>query len=877
MDEELAHLLSDVSRMLATEAEPDRALSLVLDRIVPAVADWGTVRLREPDGRIRRVAAAHRDPARRQLIDELWKTQPFSTPDGTEVMDLISNGVAQVFEGLGDELIDMVAATEDARAVWKRLGLESLAVAPLVAGGKLLGSIMLVFADGRPFDRDGLQMVEALALQCGLLVENTRLVREKELAAQERSELGEVLDTVLANAPAATAILDGELRILNANAAFAELGSAEVGTPLAEALADLARRVVPIAQSVLQEGRAVDRAMVRSRIGPGGRRYWQVTAFPVDHVAGGRLGVGLVLTEVTEERRSARRLTDSLARLDLSLAAGGLGSWDWDFIRNEIQWSGTLADVLGVDPNAFTSDPVAFTEIIHPDDRDEHRSRIVAAAEAGEDFHNEMRVVRLDGEERWLEVRGRTVLDAQGRPAKMIGIAADITERRLVEDVRARLLDREHQWRIEAEAARERLAVLSEASPILIATLDPMTVLRRVPGLVVPRLGDWCVVDVLDDDGELTEVAVLHRDPEMIPLVRQSRTRRRDAGGDGLWSVRRAVRTGQGELVVDIGDDDLVAASADEEHLELLRTLVPRSAIAVPLVARGRVFGGLTLVATGERRLEPDDLTLMSTLAGRIGLAFDNARLFELHSDVARALQQTLLPPALPSIANLDLAARYRVAEGGMDIGGDFYDVFQVEGGEWMIVVGDVCGKGPAAAAVTGLFRNTLRAIAAREQSPSAVLRGTSDMILGQIDDSRFCTAALVRVQSSPGRATFSLACGGHPRPIVLRADGRPERVDVGGTLLGVLPEPSLPEVSVELAAGESLVLYTDGITEARGPGGELFGEGRLLDALRDAAGGSAADIADAIRTAVDRFQTGPASDDRAIVVARVDPSSGAR
>ena len=769
--------------------------------------------------------------------------------------------------------IDLVAATEETRTVWKRLGLESLAVVPLLAGGVALGSIMLVIADDRRFDREGLRMVEGMALQCALLVENTRLVREKELATQERVQLGELLDTVLANSPAATAILDGDLRVLNANAAFAELGSAEVGIHLSDALADLARRVVPIAQTVLDEGRAVDRAMVRSRSGPDGRRYWQVTAFPIDHVAGGRLGVGLVLAEVTEERRSARRLTDSLARLDLSLAAGGLGSWDWDFLRNEVVWSGTLADVLGVDPNAFTSDPYAFTEIIHPDDRQDHRDRIVAAAQAGADFQNEVRVVRMDGEERWLEVRGRTVVDARNQPIKMIGIAADVTERRLVEDVRGRLLEREHQWRIEAEAARERLAVLSEASPILIATLDPLTVMQRVPSLVVPRLGDWCIVDMLDDDGELTEVTTLHRDPSLVDAVRESRSRRHDAGGDGLWSVRRAVRTGQAELVVDIGDDDLVAAASDDEHLALLRRLDPRSAIAVPLIARGRVFGGVTVVATGDRRLEPEDLTLMSTLAGRIGLAFDNARLFELQGDVAQALQQTLLPPALPSIAHLELAARYRVAEGGMDIGGDFYDVFQVEGGSWMLVVGDVCGKGPAAAAVTGLFRNTLRAVAARETRPSAVLRDTSDTILGQIDDSRFCTAALVRVESEPGLARFQLACGGHPRPIVIRHDGTVERVDVGGTLLGVLPDPVLPEVSIELRSGESLVLYTDGITEARGAGGELFGEARLIDCLRSAADASAAEIADRIRGAVDAFQAGPPSDDRAIVVARVLPT----
>ena len=416
----------------------------------------------------------------------------------------------------------------------------------------------------------------------------------------------------------------------------------------------------------------------------------------------------------------------------------------------------------------------------------------------------------------------------------MIGIAADVTERRLVEDVRGRLLEREHQWRIEAEAARERLAVLSEASPILIATLDPLTVMQRVPSLVVPRLGDWCIVDMLDDDGELTEVTTLHRDPSLVDAVRESRSRRHDAGGDGLWSVRRAVRTGQAELVVDIGDDDLVAAASDDEHLALLRRLDPRSAIAVPLIARGRVFGGVTVVATGDRRLEPEDLTLMSTLAGRIGLAFDNARLFELQGDVAQALQQTLLPPALPAIAHLELAARYRVAEGGMDIGGDFYDVFQVEGGSWMLVVGDVCGKGPAAAAVTGLFRNTLAGRRGAGARPSAVLRDTSDTILGPDRRLTLLHGRAGPGGVEPGRATFQLACGGHPRPIVIRHDGTVERVDVGGTLLGCPARPGrCPRCRSSCGSGESLVLYTDGITEARGAGGELFGEARLIDCLR--------------------------------------------
>ena len=127
-------------------------------------------------------------------------------------------------------------------------------------------------------------------------------------------------------------------------------------------------------------------------------------------------------------------------------------------------------------------------------------------------------------------------------------------------------------------------------------------------------------------------------------------------------------------------------------------------------------------------------------------------------------------------------------------------------------------------------------------------------------------------MQAEPGHACFQLACGGHPRPIVVRADGRVERVEIGGTLLGVLPDPALPEVTVELESGDSIVLYTDGITEARDATGDLFGEGRLLDCLRASIGSSAPELADRIRTAVDAFQSGPPSDDRAIVVARVLP-----
>ncbi|MEJ7584028.1 MAG: PP2C family protein-serine/threonine phosphatase [Acidimicrobiales bacterium] len=184
-------------------------------------------------------------------------------------------------------------------------------------------------------------------------------------------------------------------------------------------------------------------------------------------------------------------------------------------------------------------------------------------------------------------------------------------------------------------------------------------------------------------------------------------------------------------------------------------------------------------------------------------------------------------------------------------------------------MIGDVCGKGPGAAAVTGLFRHTLRAVALTERSPAGVLRGTNDAILGRIEDTRFCTAALVKLDTSAGRALATVACGGHPRPLVVRATGSVEPVEVSGTLLGVLPDPVLPEVEVELGVGDAIVLFTDGVTEAR-RGEDLFGEARLRDVLTEAVRAgvvTSAGLADSIVAAIDDYQDGVGHDDTAIVV----------
>ncbi|MDQ6696148.1 MAG: SpoIIE family protein phosphatase, partial [Actinomycetota bacterium] len=596
------------------------------------------------------------------------------------------------------------------------------------------------------------------------------------------------------------------------------------------------------------------------------RSYSNDDAHFVESV-GNVLGLAIQRAVVEDELR------ERSARLDLSLAAGGLGSWRWERGTNRLVFSASLEQLLGLEPGSLTGDPVDVSSMIHEGDREQVQATLQRSVGDQGDHQMTYRVVRPDGGIRWLECRGRAVREADGETT-VVGVATDITDRRLVDEIKSSLLRREHQARLDSERARERLSFLAEASASLTSTLDPVVIYRHLAELVVPELCDICIVDAFDDDGLLVETALCAVRPAHGKLVHELRRRRVAAGGDGVWSVPRAVRSARSELSRDITDDLLARTAESAEHLELLRELAPRSVIVVPLIARGRVLGGLSLLATNDsRNFEEDDLALTEELASRAAMAVDNALLYESRSVVARALQATLLPPALPFLPGMDLAARYRVAEGDIEIGGDFYDVFEVGGGRWAAVIGDVCGRGPDAAALTGLMRHSVRAAAVRDDRPSHVLTQTNDAIIDQIDDTKFCTAAFVRMVLPPGpgrSAELVISCGGHPRPIVLRADGSVERVDAPGTLLGVLPNPPMVDVAVTLEAGSSLLLYTDGVTEAR-RAGEQFGEAGLMHLVENLQYLGADALVSYIDLAVSDYQDGE-SDDMAVMALRVTP-----
>jgi serine phosphatase RsbU (regulator of sigma subunit) len=230
------------------------------------------------------------------------------------------------------------------------------------------------------------------------------------------------------------------------------------------------------------------------------------------------------------------------------------------------------------------------------------------------------------------------------------------------------------------------------------------------------------------------------------------------------------------------------------------------------------VLGAISFVSAESGRIfNPGDLRLAEDLALRAATAVENARLYRARSTIAQTLQASLLPPILPEVPGVEVGARYQAAGEDHEVGGDFYDLFATSEDHWFAVIGDVCGKGAEAAAVTALVRYTIRAAAARRNSPAAILRWANDVMLSE-SSTRFCTVAIAHLDRSRGGAKLTMAVGGHPAPLLARPDGSVEEVPVEGTLLGLVDDPKLADVSIELAPGETILLYTDGVTEAAAP-----------------------------------------------------------
>jgi PAS domain S-box-containing protein len=625
-----------------------------------------------------------------------------------------------------------------------------------------------------------------------------------------------LLDVIFERAPIGLALMNTDLRYVRVNQRLAEIDgvapAAHVGMTIAELLPDLPSQVHADVAQVARTGEPmidVDVSAERDYLAS----YWPVQG-PGDEV----LGVGIVVSDVTDRRLSERALRDQTDRYEALLVA--LSDAGEGLLVLERDGRCAYANAAFEQLSGYAFPELAAMEtvldlVVEYEDEARRRGAVARLDEGLVSPGLPLTLRRRDGELVDLEVGG-VRLDVEGR-RQLVVVVRDVTDRRRTEAEREQML--------------ARSSLLAEASELFDQSLDEHETMTSVARLCVRDLAEACVILVPGEPSAVAAAREPGRDRELLALLE-------DGPEHPIETVMRS-----------------------------RRGLLTGRTIVVPLVARGRVLG--VLGASFDRHVDDDDRVLCEDLGRRAALALDSARLYAERDHVARTLQSSLLPRELPEIPGAEIAARYRAAGAGNEVGGDFYDCFPTGAGDWALVIGDVCGKGAEAAALTALARYTLRAGALHTRRPRAVLEQLNEALLRDSLDYRFCTVVYVSLTPRMERLSACVVAAGHPLPAVIRASGEVETVGAPGSLLGIVDVPELSEEHVELAPGDALVLYTDGVTEAdRSAGPE-----RLTTLLEGCAGADAGAIAEIVERDALTAHGGAARDDVAVVVVRASPA----
>ncbi|HEX4838759.1 MAG TPA: GAF domain-containing SpoIIE family protein phosphatase [Solirubrobacteraceae bacterium] len=422
----------------------------------------------------------------------------------------------------------------------------------------------------------------------------------------------------------------------------------------------------------------------------------------------------------------------------------------------------------------------------------------------------------------------------------------------------------------ERRRAGEAKELLAVAGGVFDRSLDPRQTMRAIASIAVPRLAEMCVINLLREDGTVGDtVAVAVREEAVTQL--ESLRAKHPLDLDGEHPVARAIRSREPVVVHDLTDARTLEQIAPEsEYREFIAWSGYHSAVVMPLIARGRLLGALSFFYIHDgRHYDPEHLALMRDLADRAAMALDNASLYAARTQLARTLQRSLLPETLPVLEGVALSSAYHPAGEGSEVGGDFYDVFATPFGCWL-VVGDVCGKGPEAAAVTALVRHSIRAFAFVRASPAQVLGAVNEVMLGHDLAHRFATVVVVRLDLRRDPVKATIAGAGHPPPLLLGVDGLARCPSAHGMMLGVRSGSNVVDIELELAPGSTLVLYTDGLLDAGAPRRGLTPR-ELCRLLAGHAGAAPQLLVQQLERLALSSGAGRLRDDVAIVAARVD------
>ncbi|MCU1396539.1 MAG: regulatory protein [Ilumatobacteraceae bacterium] len=581
-------------------------------------------------------------------------------------------------------------------------------------------------------------------------------------------------------------------------------------------------------------------------------------------------------------RQLEQRTTDLAEHLVLALAAGELGTWRWDKASGITLWDDGMERLFGLEPGTFDGTYEAWVAMLHPEDRERSLGTLDRAVTENDAYTTEHRVMWPDGTVRWIQGRGKTLTDERGEVIGTIGCSSDVTDRKLAEVAALRRVQ-------EAEAAaererlqRERLEFLAAVTDVVRASTDHRSLMRGVARLAVPRLGDWCSVHYRPSPGAPFERVLAHVDPSKQEWAEAMRDRY-PVDPDGVIGVPAVMRSGITQFVRRVNTAGLGAVIESVRPgeggtiLPVVEALHLTSLITVPLITKRGVIGAMQFIsAESERVYDESDVALAEAAAGRVAEAVDNAWLIEQQRTIAVTLQAALLPDTLPTIPGASVAVRYWAAGEVAEVGGDFYDVFAIGERTWAIVIGDVCGTGPTAAAVTATARHTIRAAATHGASPNEVMYWVNDAIRAG-GSGLFCTLLYATLEHrDDGSWLLTTVAGGHPLPILVERPGggsptATTMIGEHGTLIGILRRIAVHSITTVLSPGDTVVVHTDGVNDVRAPG--ALDDDALRAMVEHAADidGPADAVAERLGTAIAEILPIPERDDDvALVVLRI-------
>ena len=692
-----------------------------------------------------------------------------------------------------------------------------LLVVPIVYRERLIGLVTLDQpGQARPFDAKEIELVEAIAAQAGVAVANAQLYAGRRRVAER-------LEHVLANTTDGFFIFDRDWHYLYVNESGAKQSQRSREELIGEVFWDVFPDVV---------GTEIYENLIASAADGKPRRY-EVYYEPYDMWVEHRAfpqndSTAVFVRDVSEQKRAERTLKESERRLRLAQEATGLGIQDYDVRSDTASWDARVRELWGVGPD----EPLTYETLlsgVHPDDREATLAAVDMAMNPSSTGSHEAsyRVInRTDGRERWVHATWKVFFE-DGQATRMVGTVEDITERHRAEVENQRMLE-------ELSVRQGFNAALGEIATAITSLLSSEEILD----VVVPRTGEALGAESstmcsLERQGWVPRHAWnVPAEVLDVPIPREQ-----------VAYANYSIETGMPVAIDDCETDARV-------DVELQRSWGVRSVLTVPLVVRGKVAGSLFFnYHSAQHSFSGPEIDFASRVADLVSGMLEGARLYRIQRRIAETLQENFIHE-LPKVAGLEIGVVSGRAFASDLVGGDFSDVFALDDTHAVVLIGDVAGKGVRAAGHTETVRAKARAFATIDSSPAYILGRINELQLRFDPGDPHVTAFCAVLDPHTGHLTYASA--GHPAPVHLGAfTCRPLDVTFG-LPLGLFERP-YTNGHAALAIDDYLVLYTDGVTEARRDG-EMFGEKRLLETVDGLRGRSAQKVADGIRDAVLAF-----------------------